>query len=402
MGIRIRKDWPYYALFQFFWILVILPKAVQLLALGALMLLCAFRSGKEKPVDSFTILQLVFLLIYGVSIFANVLWGEHETDRILAAANTWLISFVALALYHFYRNAALNLHKIGKFALCNLIILVMLWAVYFVTKGNQPFAIMGRSLAGADWVNGLYAPRFLGYMDYANLVVFAVLFFYPLALIFLRGKLLFSLPLTAVLFLVVKATNSRTGLILYLLLFLAYFLFETQKQFFKLYKEGKYALFALAILAVLVVVAAASSYIAKIIESIMEMREGSNSMRSMIYTQSLSIMWKESPVIGIGIKDMLGDYPLGSHSTYIGVFYKAGILGGLVYMVSILCKTGQTLLGKDRSRHIMTLKICALCALLMMAFEDIDGANWCICIFFALLGLLANNTATITQEGGKL
>ena len=126
----------------------------------------------------------------------------------------------------------------------------------------------------------------------------------------------------------------------------------------------------------------------------MDMREGSNNMRTIIYTQSLSTMWKQSPLIGIGIKDMLGEYPLGSHSTYIGVFYKAGILGGLVYMIAILCKVGQTLLSKDRSRHIMTLKICILCTMLMMVFEDIDGSNWSICIFYILLALLQQQSDT--------
>lgn len=390
MGIRIRKDWPYYALFQFFWILVILPKAVQLLALGALMLLCAFRSGKEKPVDGFTILQLVFLLIYGVSIVINAVVGDHQLSRIFAAINTWAITAVAVFLYHLYRHARIDLHRLGKLALYDLLILILLWVVYVLTKGNRDFAIFGHTLYGPDWVNGLYAPRFLGYMDYANLVVFAVLFFYPLALISLRGKLLITLPLTAVLFLVVASTNSRSGLVLYLILFMGYFLFEMQKRFFQFYRQNKHVLFALAITAALVVCVAGFSYILKILNSILSMREGSNGMRSMIYITSLQTMWKQSPIWGVGIKDMLGDYPLGSHSTYIGVFYKTGILGGLIYMISMICAGGRLLFGKDLNRRTMPLKICILTAMLLMIFEDVDGANWCVCLFYALLGMLSN------------
>ena len=84
MGIRIHKDWAFYAPFQFFWILVILPKALQLVCLGGLMLLCAFRSGREKPLDKFSILQLVFMLIYGVAIVVNALGGDHDMKRIFA------------------------------------------------------------------------------------------------------------------------------------------------------------------------------------------------------------------------------------------------------------------------------------------------------------------------------
>lgn len=401
MGIRLHKDWPFYALFRYFWILVILPKAVQLLALGALMLLMFFQSREEKPLNAFSILQLLFLLIYGVSIVVNALSGTHQMSRIFAAVNTWTITLIALIMYHQYRHTRIDLQRVSKLALFNLVVLILLWVLYTVTKGNQAFTLFGHALTGPDWVDGLYTPRFLGYMDYANLVVFAVLFFYPLSLICLRGKTLVTLLLTAVLFLAVEATNSRSGLVLYFLLLLAYFLFEIQKQFYTFYRQRKYALFALAIAAVLLVCIAGFSYILNILNNILSMREGSNGMRSIIYSQSLSIMWEQSPIWGIGIKDMLGDYPLGSHSTYIGVFYKAGILGGLIYMVSILSTAGKLLLGKDPFRRIMTMKICILSAMLLMAFEDVDGANWCVCIFYTLLGLLESTTANTAQEGGN-
>ena len=43
-------------------------------------------------------------------------------------------------------------------------------------------AITDYTLCGADWVEGIYTTRFYGFLDYANMVVFTVLFFYPLAL----------------------------------------------------------------------------------------------------------------------------------------------------------------------------------------------------------------------------
>lgn len=394
MGIRFHKDWAFYAPFQFFWILVILPKFVQMAALGALVFLICFRSGKEKPLDGFTILQLVFCLIYGVAIVINAIAGEHELNRIFAAVNTWLITVVAVFMYHFYRHIRLDIDRLGKYALCNLVILILLWVVYTLTKGVRAFPILGHTLSGDDWVNGLYTPRFFGYLDYANLVVFAVLFFYPLALMFLRGKTLVSFGMTAVLFLVVKSTNSRTGLLLYLLVFLAYFLLEMQKGFYRFYKSRKYALLSLAVLAVVLVALVCFSQIAGILESLMGMREGSNGMRTMIYTESIRIMLEKSPIFGIGIKDMIGDYPLGSHSTYIGVFYKAGLLGGAVYVISMLYMGVRILLGKDVNRRVLCLKICLLAAMLLMALEDIDGANWCVCIFYALLALLQSSTET--------
>lgn len=388
LAIQRRSDWALYALFQYFWILVILPKFVQMACLGALLFLIWFRSFGEKPLDKFTIAQLFYLLVYGVAIVINTLTTPHDLSRILAALNTWMITAVAIGLYHFYRQSDIDLVRVGKYSLCNLLILVLLWVVYKLTDGTQAFPILGRALMGDDWVNGLHAPRFFGYMDYANLVVFSVLFFYPLAMRFLSGKRLLPLLLTVVLYPVVDATNSRTGVVLYLLLLVAYFLFELQAWFFSLYKQHKYVLFFLACFGVLAIVALCSGKILQIVDRIMNMREGSNNMRMQIYTQSITTMLEKSPIIGIGIKDMLGGYPLGSHSTYIGVFYKAGILGGLIYVCSIIYLAIKIIFGKDVNRHAVTAKICLAAALLLMALEDVDGANWCICIFYILLGFL--------------
>lgn len=399
LAMRRRSDWALYALFKYFWILVILPKFVQMACFGALLFLIWLRSFREKPLDKFTIAQLFFLLIHGVSIVVNTLTAPHELNRILAAVNTWLITAVAVGLYHFYRQEDVDFNKVGKYCLCNLLILVLFWMVYKLTHGTRAFPILGHALMGEDWVDGLYAPRFFGYMDYANLVVFCVLFFYPLAMFFLRGKRLLPLLLTLVLYPVVDATNSRTGQLLYLLLLMAYVLFEFQSRFFQLYKQQKYLLFFFACFGVLAIVALCSGKILQIVDRILNMREGSNDMRMQIYTQSITTMLERSPVIGIGIKDMLGDYPLGSHSTYIGVFYKAGILGGLIYLCSMIYIAIKIIFGKDANRHAVTAKICLVAVLLLMVLEDVDGANWCLCVFYCLLALLQNRQQFLCAGG---
>ncbi len=394
LGIRRKSDWAYYALFQYFWILVILPKAVQLVCLGGLLGLVWFRSGREKRLDTFTLVQMVFLLIYGVSIVVNAILGEHALNRIFAAVNTWAITVVALLLYHLYRHVVVDIRRIGKYALWNLLILVSFWLMFRITGGTKDFSVLGHSLIGEDWINGVQTYRFLGYMDYGNLVIFCMVFFYPLALIALRGKGIAALALTVALFPVIDATNSRTGLMLYLLLVLGYLLFEMQPVLFGYYKSRKYALFVMAVAGALAVAVLCYEPIMRVIKAIMEMREGSNGMRAMIYTKSLQAMWERSPVIGIGIKDMLMDYPLGSHSTYIGVFYKSGVLGGSIYMISLLFMAGKLLLGKDAGRRMVTLKICIAAAMLLMGLEDVDGANWCVCLFYVLLALIQNKQNT--------
>ena len=37
---------------------------------------------------------------------------------------------------------------------------------------------------------------------------------------------------------------------------------------------------------------------------------------------------------------------------------------------------------------MLMLKVCVLGTALMMALEDIDGANWSVCLFYLLLAFL--------------
>ena len=394
LTVTLRHDAARYAIFKYFWIIALMPKAVQLVLLAALLCLMAFRTDRKLQPDRFVWMQLFCLGIFALSIVANALLGDHTMSRVFAAANTCAVTVVAVFFYHFYCRIQLDYKRLGRYATINLLILIGLWLVFRVTKGTFNLPILGRDLVVLDWVNGLEDKRFIGYLDYANLVVFMILFFYPLAMVYLQGKRVLSLALTGMLFLVTEDTNSRTGLILVALLVLAYVVLELQKTFFNIYKRHRAQTWIFAILLVLIGAVACYDMILAIVDKIMGLRTGSNVMRLHIYSESLRKMWEESPLIGIGIKDMLvfgeQQYPLGSHSTYIGMFYKIGILGGTVYMISIIAMAVSMLKSKDKDRHLLMLKVCIVASLALMALEDIDGANWCVCFFYSLLALVRN------------
>lgn len=400
MGVtlRLRSHWERYAIFQYFWVIAVLPKALQLVALGGLMLLAVLRSDRKLYPDRFVSLQGLCLMIYALSIVVNAILGQHALSRVFAAVNTWTINLVALALYAFYRNMDLDYRRIGKYSFINLLILIGLWLVFEITDGAK-IMFLGRKLSDDDWINGLLDMRFMGFLDYSNLVIFCILFFYPLALRYLANRPLLSLGLTMVMFPVVSATNSRTGLVLLAVLFLAYVLFILQKTFFKIYRKFRPHTVILCCLLALVVGVAAFDMAVGILQKFISLRAGSNSMRSFIYTESLTQMLSKSPVIGVGIKDMLAFqadgyamqyYALGSHSTYLGMFYKIGILGGILYLMSLVAVFVPVLKSRDKDNHMLMLKVCVLGTALMMTLEDIDGANWSICIFYLLLALLRN------------
>lgn len=398
LTVKLRDHAERYAVFQYFWLIILLPKALQLVALGGLMCLTALRTDRKIRLDRFTLLQFLCLGLYALSIVVNTIMGGHELNRIAAAGNTWAINLVALAFYIFYRHIRLDYHRLGKYCFINLLILIGLWVIFELTDGAK-ITIFGQMLSDDDWINGVLDMRFMGFLDYSNLVIFCILYFYPLALVYLSGKPVRALVLTMALFPVISATNSRTGLVLLAVLFVAYILFELQKVFFQIYRRHRPHTWLLGILAVALVLVVSFDLVTQAVDKIMSLRTGSNSMRIYLYTHSLTRMLKESPIIGIGIKDMLSFgadgyavqyYALGSHSTYLGMFYKIGILGGTLYLISMILVTVRILKNREKDSHLLMLKVCLAATLLMMALEDIDGANWSICICYILLALVQN------------
>lgn len=404
MGIRLHKDWPFYALFQYLWILVILPKALQLLALGALMLLMWFRSGKEKPLDAFTLLQGFYLLVYGVSIAVNTLIAKHETSRIFAAVNTWTVTLISVILYHIYSHVQLDLQRLSKYMFINVCILFGVYVLYELLDYRGNFSFMPHALAISDWVNDAPAVRFTAYMEYSNLVVYFMLFCFPLSLLYVQqrfGKLVLA-GYAVLCILPVLATNSRMGMLVMPVLAAVSIVFVFWNDLLKLYqKHGKLVwIGGLLLLAVALVVL--WKPILGFVERFLSARQGSTDTRFGIYLSSLERVFTESPIIGCGIKDMLGYYPYGSHSTYIGVIYKAGVLGGCIYLISIIWMAVRSIRHKPANAVQGVLLVSFLLTLVISSLEDLDGANWCIAMFLALYSVCYGKNTSCKPEGADL
>ena len=129
---------------------------------------------------------------------------------------------------------------------------------------------------------------------------------------------------------------------------------------------------------------------------ILESRQGSNNTRLRIYEESFKMMLKESPFIGIGIKprmpDILGIYPMGSHSTLNTIFYKTGILGGLVFLY-IYLKTFLKRIKKifngwlSKDRELIYISVSQLLFLIAILFEDLDADEFYAFCFGLVLGM---------------
>jgi len=127
------------------------------------------------------------------------------------------------------------------------------------------------------------------------------------------------------------------------------------------------------------------------IMSIVNMREGSNNTRMSIYLNSIEMALYRNPFIGVGIKDYVNGFPLGSHCTYIGVFFKTGLIGLGLFMFIILLLTEKILKSKE-SRFV---KFIFLYFAVFFIFEDLDGANWLITMFFTFTAYYLNSNKEV-------
>ena len=365
----------------------LLPKGLQLVIL---MFLCFISMRKSLiKFDWFFLLQSIYLIICFTSIIFNACVGEHELSRVLAAFNTLLITIISLAVYNNAKNDNIESSIFNKAAFVNLFIIAIL---AIISRFNTPLNnihIFGKTLVGEDWVNGQQTMRFYGFLDYSNLVVFMVLMLFPFAIDFFKRNRIMVIVLSIACLFIIYITDSRSGALLFLLLLLIYFIVCRNDRNIEFLKKNKFLIFITLTLIFIFVIAIFHNHIYTYYLKIMQMRTGSNSMRSFIYTSSINRMLSESPIIGIGIKDYLPNfgYPYGSHSTYLGVFYKAGIIGGIIYMASMVILFIRVI--KIQCNNIIDIlkKISIILILLLMCLEDIDGANWNIYFAYFIFGL---------------
>lgn len=378
--------------FKFFWIIAFFPKPIQLILFFIYIVILINRFKFKIKINKFIFFQFVYLSIFFVSIIYNSIINTHETNRIFAACNTFLINFFALIGYCIFENFNLvNSSKLAKYSLNNLLILILFNIIYLSPLEIKNFVIFNHCLYAADSVNGAYTTRFYGFLDYSNMVVFTVLFFYPFALAKIKNCSLYKILLTFSLLFVIYTTNSRSGLVLFLIVTFSFLIFGIKEKVYKYILRKRQLFFLIGFLMVLVLLLFGNSYLHAYIYKLLNMRVDSNSMRSYIYKSSISRMMHENPLFGIGIKDMLGSYgyPYGSHSTYIGVFYKTGICGGIVYMISILILLFNMKNFKSITNIHFFVKFSIICTFILMTMEDIDGTNWAIILMFILISQIS-------------
>ena len=398
LHLSITKENILIGLLSSLWLLVLLPKTMQFAVYAVILTIMIWNrrialSGPEISI-------LAGCSIQSVAIITQVLTRSPEQQRVMAAINTTMIWVIAVMLYSLCKevqNKTDVIEKMAKAARLNMIILFLLYLFSLVYHSNT-IQISGMTyyLRRNDYLSSGSTTRFCGLME--TVLGPSHLFFVctPILMLDNDNRLKRRNLLAAILgYISVLATHSRIGLLCAsAALMIMLYSYMTRKF-------GHHLKTSIILLVGMIAISVALYYKAELMTQISDLfnaRGGSNSARFAIYEQSLSKMWSESPVIGIGIKYMLGAFPYGSHCTYIGLLYKAGFLGAFFFLFGIyqiIYRIGRQI--SDYSWHLCAFFIILL-YFVFLIFADLDGSDWVIISMFLTWGFLGSKE---TQKENK-
>lgn len=377
-----------YLLFQLLWFLILMPKPVQFILLVMYLFVVIVSHKVKFKLDFISMTLFGYSLVHVISIIVRTVIQQNVT-RVGAAINTSLVMVLATIVYIIVTNVHFDERKISKYMFINMNIMVCLAFLFALRKYAGfplPSSFLGRVFYRDDWLDGVHTFRLTALLEFDNLIPMFYLVCGVWALTYVRNKFKFPFLVFYVLmmFLPVYLSNSRMGLVLvglttFALIFTS---IKSIKMKILLTSIGTALVIGVGIYEIDTIVAA--------ITEIFYSRSNSNNMRMMIYELSIKTALEESPLIGMGVKSMLGHYPLGSHSSYIGFFYKTGIIGSF-FMLLFLFYVGKQalrLIKQDKQNYLFG--IFNLAILVSMITTDIDATNWLITVFMANVGFLIN------------
>lgn len=352
----------------------VLPKSIQLVVLLIFVLLIIKRT-QSFHLDIFSIFILAYIAIYALSIIINSM-KPIDGDRIFASINTIAIWIIGLFFYLSIKNLNISTEKINKIIFVNSSLIIIL-SILFLLHRNGIFTInnwLMTRVSSIDWINGVKTTRFNGLMEYPNLISLYFLILMNQILEYTQKKkwlvkIIYPLLIIVPLF----ASGSRSGMIIGIAEILQHYYTAIKSK--RINKETLEVIKFVGLIFISIIII---PLILDFFVSLLNAREGSNTMREDIYRTSISAVDKCNILIGCGIKIMYYGYPLGSHSTYIGAYYKTGILGLIILLISFATLVSSRLKKSGWPNDV----IYTVLLFIMLVFEDIDGANWLLILFF--------------------
>ena len=366
---------------------MLLPKEGQFVVFAAFILWWSIGNRQFIRVNKVTVWFLAYAGIHLVSIIVAVVTRDYELNRIAAAFNTcgiWMIAVWIAGIVSQEEGA--DIDRIGKYCLINIGIMFALMLVTWIPGFSIHIGSYGRTAWTWDLLSSGETTRFAGMMEYPTLVCPFIMLQFPWAFKYLaqsryKWSAIILIPIS---FAPVFMTYSRMGSLAMLLMCFAAvncFLLKYGFSFKKLLMV--YAGFAIIVIIVCVIKA---DTVIELAGAVLNARPGSNSDRMRIYMETIAKINETSWVIGAGIKEMnsIGLYPLGSHCTYLGMIYKAGILGAICALIGLVRLLTDPVRRMVKTRDWFDILFIASIGVMLFFFilEDIDGADWLLVMSF--------------------
>lgn len=361
------------------WFFVLIPKEIFAI-ISLLIILYLFLKKKINLNDKIVLTTILIGLISFIATLFSIIRDSYDFSRILAAINTSLSWIIAGIAYGIFQGNFSNKRKLSKIASINLLIIIMISLLSIIlNRVGINFSLLGSTLNTDDWINGVKQNRLLAFFEYSSLITSFILINLGLYFLSPTKNKLFNIFLLIMSFIPILLSLSRICIVAYIVFLFFYIFYKIKKT-----NYGNLILlsaFFLTFFAVIIF----SNQLIKYIYDIVFLREGSNNTRMTIYALSFSEVLNKNFLFGIGIKSLHNGIPLGSHSTYIGMLYKSGILGCLIFLILLYAIIKMIF----KSNVSFEVKGVFISFLFIFLFEDIDGTNWLIFYVFFLLSQMS-------------
>jgi len=364
------------------------------------------------------IFLVLFIVLYGVSILVNI--RNIPPSRILASFNNlsfWMMGFILLFVldrtfrWEGIKKIILSVHILGFFSSLFCIFGLVLWLFtnkfyqfesvlagflpksfleMLYSRAHILYSSLVHTVVGRDRLFDAYVPRVVGFHVYATAFAMASVIFMTMTLIyFLLNKkqkwILIVLVLECIAFVFSFSRTAILGIILAgsVVCFLAY---HNRKWM-------RVAVIVCLIAALLFIVVVSPS---KMIETASGFRKGSTFWRARLYSITVEQALKK-PILGWGFKPKTEEFqmPIGSHSTYLGVFYRTGCVGFFVfclfwyYVVKRWWELRKTFILNKGTTYVWIITGTALITgLLWMLTDDLDAPPLTAFLYFILIGII--------------
>lgn len=353
---------------------------------------------------------LLFILVYALSIILN--FNMVDIKRIIASIynlSYWIMGLlIMISIYNIdikikdiiFLSNSIKLVLIFQIALA--IIGFILWksgvkslqfksivGLFFNTNVNLFQDSISTKFYVSQWDSGNEVLRFIGVSIYptACALISSVIALY--SCINLKNNKFRAIVITISYFIVVM-TRSRTVIValpLSIFLILSIMYLDNIKEIVKKNKKVILYILLLFIFAFIFL-----NWKFELIDKFIFGREASNNARLKIYTETINVFLRNM-ILGNGYKVSVPqlDVPIGSHSTYLGILMKTGLIGFSIFaaFIGILWRMWISNIEKFKNKKNGLIKIIYIYTGITMLLysvwfitEDIDAPQIACLLFF--------------------